>query len=157
MQRTPERPETRRTRLASALGVLLFPLLSSCSGDLSIDFQDIARALQHTDDTNTVFDVCGEPPADSVAAQVPALGGEPVPGTFACGPSDEFIEARRANRKHNQPIMDRVPELSPPGIQAEGPSEEWIQGRVIQRNIVQLAEPGLSSPGPSHQWIEEHK
>lgn len=55
-----------------------------------------AIALEGTDILlqRAVFDVCGRPSADSIAAQVPWIGGEPLPNSFVCGPNEAFIAER---------------------------------------------------------------
>lgn len=54
------------------------------------------NALDRTDILlqSAVLDVCGRPSADSIAAQVPWIGGEPLPNSFACGPNEAFIAER---------------------------------------------------------------
>lgn len=147
----------RVPRIATALGAFLMPLMAAC-GEIN-DSDRLAKESQSGGraQSSSVLDACGEAPAGSIGAQIPSIGGEPTPGTFSCGPSDEFIADRRASHAQPQPITDQIPELSAPGIRAEGPSKEWVQGQVVQRNIVEFAEPGVASLGPSNQWIEEHK
>lgn len=147
----------RIPRIATALGAVLMPVMAACGGDFDRK-GDVARELQSGDRSNSssVLDTCGEAPAGSIGARVPSIGGDPISGTFSCGPDEAFIAARRESNK-DQPVIDRVPELSPPGIRMAGPSDEWIQGRVVQRNIIELAEPGEASRGPSNQWIQDNK
>lgn len=147
----------RIPRIATALGAVLMPVITACGGEFDRK-GDVSRELRSGDRSNSssVLDACGEAPAGSIGAQVPFIGGEPIPGTFSCGPDEEFIAARRESNK-TQPNADSVPELSSPGISMEGPSDEWIQGQVVARNIVELAEPGEASRGPSNQWIQDNK
>lgn len=156
MRRNPENKQ-RISRIATALGAVLMPVVAACGGNFDRK-GDVSRELQSGDHSHSssVLDACGEAPEDSIGGQIPFISGEPIPGTFSCGPDEEFIAARRESNK-TQRNVDSTPELSPPGISMEGPSDEWIQGQVVARNIVELAEPGIASRGPSHQWIQDNK
>jgi len=84
----------------SAATIVLTALLSACNGDGGSNRVAIEESLSgdQKPSASSVFDTCGEAPEGSIAAQIPLIGDEPIPGSFSCGPSDEFIEARRATR-----------------------------------------------------------
>lgn len=81
--------------LAAALGCLVLSLAVVGGPGIHIAFAQSDGGATDTP-SNPVFAACGEAPADTPGAEVPSLGGEPVPGSFSCGPSEPSTGTRRA-------------------------------------------------------------
>lgn len=97
MPRKTEIKDYLDTRRLSAMAAILISCLTACTGDSnSRDASEKSLREDQKSSASSVFDACGEAPEGSIAAQIPSIGDEPIPGSFSCGPSDEFIEARRA-------------------------------------------------------------
>ena len=98
MLRKIEIRDRLKTTLPKATAILLAAFLSACNGDGGSNRVAVEKSLSgdQKPSASSVFDACGEAPEGSIAAQIPSIDDEPIPGSFSCGPSYEFIEARRA-------------------------------------------------------------
>ena len=98
MLRKSEIKAPLKTTTPKGTAIALAVCLSACNGDGGSNRVAVEKSLSgdQKSSASSVFDACGEAPEGSIAAQIPSIGEEPIPGSFSCGPSDEFIEARRA-------------------------------------------------------------